>query len=39
MMNKCENCKKVKEIVNNKIFHNIGLCSDCIYGLMSKNEE
>jgi hypothetical protein len=39
MKNKCKKCGKMKDFVINKVFHDIDLCSDCIYGLVRKNEE
>ena len=39
MMNKCKKCHQAKDFVRNKLFHDIDLCSDCLYGLVRKNEE
>ena len=38
-MNKCKKCHQKKDFVKNKLFYDIDLCTDCLYGVLSKNEE
>jgi hypothetical protein len=39
MMNKCKRCNQEKDFVRNKLFHDIDLCTDCLYGVIRRNEE